>query len=787
MYFNKYPQPENFSFVKPSGLDAKAGTMAIKDRTFGFSFEDLGDDVYKLVVKGEAWPKQYSQAVLSEPEEAEQLGRATINAKDGLQIVKGNGKQLLGSREDRFFGVSGDAWIMQFDYEKSYRFYGLGEKMFGFEHSGRSTKFWNTDAWADFPYEAISEGTLDPYYISVPYLILKNGEDYCGILVNNPDAVFMHMNPNVIIANQNDADDILGTRFCVGSADGMPEVYFIQGPSLQELTQKLQKLVGVTPLPPVWSLGHQQCRWGYKSYKCLDNLEKNFTKYKIPNDGLWIDIDYMNEFRVFTFEKKLFKNPAKEIGKIQERNHPVVPIIDPGVKVDPNYDVYKDGCEKDVFCKNPEGENFVGFVWPGATVFPDFSMKKTREWWAAWVCKFAGDHGLIGAWLDMNDPSTGSSECHYMLFNDGKDSHATYHSQYALGMAQASKDGFMQANPELRPFLLSRSGFISTSRYAAVWTGDNASNRRYLRGAIPCSMNLSLSGIPFNGPDVPGFGFDTNTELAIDWYKTCFLFPFFRNHSSIGTLDQEPWTFKGKAKKVVKHFIQMRYKLMPYIYNLYIDQEELGDPIMRPLLYHFKDTKKLPLDRIDDQFMVGDSIMQAPCMDEDQKKREVKLPKGSWLNTINGRWVEGGKVVNAKKEDETTPLYVRDGAVIPMRGDKCETNETAFDDVELHIFMSKDQTKASSYIYKFDDGKTFAYQNGERTSVTFKVRQLRGTVKIDVVESDLSAGGLKVRPVLHAPGAKKVEFNGEELAIKETNVTFCGTKLKIRKAKAVKI
>ena len=787
MYFNKYPQPENFTFVKSSQMDLDANQFHITDRQFKFAFKDLGDDVYKLTVKNRVWPKQYSQAVLTPPTDAEKLDNASISKRKGIQITNEDGEITLASENGKFFGISGNAWIMQFEYSSKQRFYGLGEKMFGFEHSHKSTKFWNTDAWADFPYESLFEGHPDPYYVSIPYLIIKDGENYVGILVNNPDAVFIHTNPNVIIANQNDADDVLGTRLCIGAENGLPEVYFIQGPSLPELTQKLQKLVGTTPLPPIWALGHQQCRWGYKSYKDLDNLDKGFTKYKIPTDGLWVDIDYMDGFRVFTFDNKHFKNPPKQIKKIQDRNHPVVPIIDPGVKVDPDYSVYKDGCKKNVFCKNPEGTNFTGFVWPGATVFPDFSQEKTRKWWASWVKEFAQVNGLIGAWLDMNDPSTGSSNCMYMLFNNGTESHNTYHSQYALGMAQASRDGFQQANPELRPFLLTRSGFVSTSRYAAVWTGDNVSNRHYLKCAIPCTMNLSLSGIPFNGPDVPGFGGDTNPKLAIDWYKTCFLFPFLRNHSSINTLDQEPWVFGPKITKVLRHYIQMRYKMLPYIYNLWINQEQNGDPILRPLLYHFKHTNRLPIDKIEDQFMIGDSVMQAPILDEEATNREILLPKINWLNTMNGRWTEGGKTIKAKKEDMTTPLFIRDGAIIPMQTTLPDTNDTVLDDIELHIFLSKDNTKATTYTYNFDDGKTLEYQNGIRSSVTFKVRQLRGKVTIDVLDKDLSAGNLKVRPILHAPAAKSALFDGKDLDLKPASLKIFGNKLAAKKTRPVTI
>ncbi|WP_432798561.1 TIM-barrel domain-containing protein [Poriferisphaera sp. WC338] len=797
MYFNKYPQPENFSFANTrtlgsaknaKGANPTSGNFAVGKRNYKYNLKDHGNDVYQLTVKSSYWPKQYSQATLTPPKRATKHDLASISRLAGLNIASPtqSDQSLLQSEPGRFFGVSDRSWIMQFQYDPKFRFYGLGEKMFGFEHSRKSTKFWNTDAWADFPFESIYTGRPDPYYVSIPYLIIKNGDQYIGILVNNPYPVFVHTNPDVIIANQNDADDVNNTRFCIGSSDGLPELYFIIGPTLQQLTQKLQQLVGTTPLPPLWSLGHQQCRWGYKSYDDLDQLDKKFTQYKTPTDGLWLDIEYMDGFRVFTFNDKLFKNPAKQIKDITDRTHPVVPIIDPGVKVDEDYDVYTDGLKKKVFCQNPEGSPFVGFVWPGATVFPDFSLPRARKWWADKVAAFAKDNHLIGAWLDMNDPSTGSSDCMYMKFNDGKDDHETYHSQYALGMAQASRDGFLKANPTLRPFLLTRSGFISTSRHAAVWTGDNVSNRHYLKCAIPCTLNLSLSGIPFNGPDVAGFGDHTNTPLALDWYKTCFLFPFFRNHSSINTLDQEPWTFGPRASKTIKHFIQSRYKLLPYIYNLFMDQEEAGDPILRPLIYHYKHSAKTPIDELDDQFMVGPAIMQAPCMEEEQTKRDVVLPKDRWLDVQAGKWIAGGKTIRAKKEDQNTPLFVRSGSVLPMLTGTPTDNQSDLSKIELHIFLDKSYAQTVTYTYRFDDGKTFAYQDGERTSIMFKIKLAAGKLSISWLDSDFSAGELTVRPIVHTNAKlKSITVQGDEMKQSACTLNFAGAKLAAMKTKPI--
>ena len=388
--------------------------------------------------------------------------------------------------------MCGKAWLMQIEPTAGMQIYGMGEKNIGFERSGKRTKFWNTDVWADFAQDSIVNGVTDPMYVAVPYLVIKQENTYVGILINNPYAVFMSTDPEVRIANQQKAETT--SNFYFGAPDGVPQVYFLIGPTLDEITRKLQVLCGPTPLPPLWALGHQQCRWGYKGYEDLDALDHNFRKHEIPDDGLWLDIDYMDGYRVFTYSKDHFgPDPKAQIEELRSRGRHIVPIIDPGVKAEPGYPVFDDGMKNKAFCLSPEGKPFIGFVWPGATVFPISRLSARREWWAKQVEAFART-GVSGAWLDMNDPAVGSAELDEMLFDGGKNEHATYHSQYALGMAKASRDGFSRAEPSLRPFLLSRSGFIGTSRYAAIWTGDNCSNRHHLKSAIPVSVNLALSG-----------------------------------------------------------------------------------------------------------------------------------------------------------------------------------------------------------------------------------------------------------------------------------------------------
>jgi alpha-glucosidase len=725
MYFRKIHNPVNFSFPQLTGPIAPHSSttfseFSITDRQFSLSVTPYGEDVYRLDISSpKLWSRHYSQAELTNDFHEGRTDGIKLSAGGSIEITDSTGEVLLTSNPNQPFGVCGTAWLLQFVPTPGLQFYGMGEKNIPFERSGARTKFWNTDVWADFAWDAIVNGETDPMYVSTPYLVIKKGNEYIGVLVNNNDAVFMATPSDIQPSDFEEAK----SDFYVGSPSGKPEIYVIVGLSLSEVTSKLQRLVGVTPLPPLWSLGHHQCRWGYASADDLTGLAERFTEFEIPNDGLWLDIDYMDGYRVFTFNKDHWPNPHDNLKKLRDKGYRVIPILDPGVKVDPNYGIYQDGLSEDVYCLSPEKRPFIGFVWPGATVFPDFSTEEGRQWWSNQVKTFASA-GVSGAWLDMNDPAVGSAELDDMLFDHGKSPHATYHNQFALGMSRASHAGFLAAAPKERPFLLSRSGFISTSRYAAIWTGDNYANYHHLGNTISVSLNLALSGIPFNGPDVAGFGGDTTRQLAVQWYKAGFLFPFLRNHSVIGSRDQEPWQFDKSGLAIIRHYIRLRYKLLPYTYNLWIDQEELGAAVMRPLFYEFVDTEAVPLGNVSDQFMLGPALMHAPSISGRDEKRRVHLPNARWFSAANGAWIDGNQTIDVNPKDGETALFVRDGSIVPMLVGDPMNNQSDLSQIELHVFISENFVGEASVRYRFDDGASFNYRAGERTSFS-------ATVKVD--------------------------------------------------------
>jgi alpha-glucosidase len=537
--------------------------------------------------------------------------------------------------------------------------------------------------------------------------------------------------------------------FWFGADQGVAAFYLIAGDSVASVTRRLQRLVGKTPRPPLWSLGHHQCRWGYSGTRDLNELDAAFTAHQFPCDGLWLDIDYMDRYKVFTTSDQHFGDRAAELKSLAERGRKIIPILDPGVKVESGYAVATSGLAAGIYCQNPEGQPFVGFVWPGRTWFPDFSLPEARTWWAGYAQEFR-DWGFHGAWLDMNDPAVGGAELDDMRFQHGRWDHWTYHNQYATGMAEATHAGFLAAKPDERPFLLARSAATGSSRYTAVWTGDNWSNWHHLRTAIHCSINLALSGIPFNGPDVPGFGGNADAELAVAWYKAGMLFPFLRNHSMMGTARQEPWAFGAAALQTIRHHVRLRYKLLPYLYQLWIAQERDGSAVMRPLFHDFDNADGQVLDFVDDQFLIGPALMQAPLVHQGQQRRSVALPgQGRWMDAGSGEFFTAGRRIDVVSDSGSTPVYLREGFIIAMQpGIRIDQNNDLCD-IELHLILGAGFAGEATLDYIADDGLSYGYRRGETTSCIFAARRENDSIHLTVSELKCGWKPLTIRIVAY--------------------------------------
>ena len=541
--FVRFPRPENFRFLEKMKFKASGFTNGEFNAGAGF----LQDGILKItcVKKGyqeenysEMVPREFpvrSQTKTGKGSVAFVSGRYSAEfSLDAFSLTLKCGKKIFLQTDARFIGFNGARTIFRFLKEKDSPSWGFGEKTSGLNKNGKAMKMWNIDAWVDHPGKWNSKD-YDPAYVSIPFFMIKIRGRFTGFFLNNPCETFFNM-------GQADPES-----FHFGAYDGTCTLYIIPGDSPADVVRKFSQLTVLPDMPPLWSLGHHQARWGYTSTDKVREVVKGFRKSGIPLGAIWLDIDYMEGYRVFTWNKKKYKDHEELIRELHSSGIRLVTIVDPGIKQEKGNPEYEEGRDGGFFCRTWNGLEYTGLVWPGKTVFPDFSLERTRTWWAGKVARFL-EAGVDGIWIDMNDPATGDSERGDMLFKEGKVEHQFYHNQYAHLMARATKEGFQQKDNTIRPFILTRSGCTGTQKYSAVWTGDNFSSWEHLQMTIPESLNLSLSGISFNGADIGGFGGDTNEKLIVRWYQANFLFPFCRNHSVINSMEQEPFRFSKNAR-----------------------------------------------------------------------------------------------------------------------------------------------------------------------------------------------------------------------------------------------
>jgi alpha-glucosidase len=582
--------------------------------------------------------------------------------------------------------------------------YGLGEKTGHSNRRGREFTLWNTDVLnpnakgeADLTQAEKNSvddprGTgFDPYYVSIPFFY------HCDARTGAAAGFFID---NTWKAEFEFSDgDYYRFRFHGGHYDE----YIFAGPEMPTILERYTELTGRSTQPPVWALGHQQCRWAQYTEEEFLALGKIYRKKEISCDGLWLDINYMKDYRVFSWNEELFPNPGKLCAEAGQGGQSVVTIIDPGIAARENYDVYEEGMKKGMFCLTESGSVYCGQVWPGKTVFPDFFRPEVREWWAALIARHAA-LGVRGIWNDMNEPSSSAIPTDAMKFDGGQMPHERGHNEYALQMCRATVDGLRQARPEERPFVLSRAGSAGIQRFAAVWSGDNCSRWEHLAMSIPMLCGLGASGVPFVGADIPGFFEHADPELAVRWYQCGLFYPFFRNHSANWSAEQYPWTFGPAAEKLIREAVRFRYRLMPYLTTCFAQASESGAPVMRPLWYEFQ---RDPAARdADNQFLLGRDLLIAPVCEQGVSSRSVYLPEGLWYDWHSGDALEGGRWITCETPMERIGVFVRGGAVIPLWPDApLRADGHQPETIELRLFPPRAGEHVQSLLHE-DDGLT---------------------------------------------------------------------------------
>lgn len=631
-------------------------------------------------------------------------------------------------------------------------FYALGQRAgLQLERSGRRLENWATDPVNEH------NPSLDPMYMAVPVLmgLHPQGPAY-GVYLNHTgrSAVDLSLPDQLTISVQGQELDY----------------YLVFGPSPVDVVKGFSDLLGTMPLPPRWALGYHQSRWSYSPEAELRRIASELRQRKLPCDGLHLDIDYMRHYRVFTWNDQRFPNPAATIHDLHQQGFHVVTIVDPGVKVDPSFSVYREGLERKMFVSAEQGGPFQGYCWPDEAVFPDFLRPDVRFWWGN-LQKSLTDGGVDGIWNDMNEPAIFSQP-----FSQGpgkigtlpddilqgpekeRTTHAEVHNLYGSGMAQASYEGMRRLLNGSRPFILNRSGFAGIQRWSASWMGDNSSTWEHLEMSLPQLMNMGLCGIPFSGVDIGGFSGHATPELFARWIEAGILYPFCRNHASTGTRRQEPWEFGSQVEDIARTYLNLRYRLLPYLYSLFRQAAMCGEPVLRPLLYHFPHDPATY--HLHDQALLGAHILAAPVVKPGLTARAVYLPAGGWYDYWTDEYFEGPTHILAQAPLERLPLYVRAGTVLPLGPVMQYSTEKPLNPLTLEVYPGH----GSFSLYE-DDGETYEYVGGDTCSTDYRLTGSGDQLVVEVSQREglyMPTARRAVLRVHRAPGLEPFEESFED-------------------------
>ena len=584
-------------------------------------------------------------------------------------------------------------------------FYGLGDIPGHKNLRGQRRMLWGSDVYG---YVA----STDPLYKNIPFFIgLHHGQAYGIFFDNSFRSIF----------------DFGKERPSVSSFwahGGEMDFYFMFGPGVADVVESYGNLTGRPEMPPLWALGFHQCKWSYKTEDEVLEVAKGFQSHEIPCDAIYVDIDYMDGFRCFTWNnaENAYPDPARLTKKLEGMGIKTVAIIDPGIKVDPDYFVYQSGIEKDAFCKRMDGPLMTGNVWPGPCHFPDFTDPAARDWWADLFPPFMKESGLAGIWTDMNEPA---------VFNEDKTfprdvrhdydghpcSHRKGHNVYGMQMARATQEGLKRAFPDKRPFVITRSAFAGTQRYSSAWTGDIQSTWEHLKIGNHQCQRLALSGYSFVGTDIGGFSGRSDGELFVRWLQMGVFHPFCRVHSSGDENEQEPWSFGDPYTAIAKKFIELRYRILPYIYTVFEEHTRSGAPMLRSLIY--LDDQDSECHNRADEFGLGGVLLTCPVSKPKVEGRWMYLTIGNWFDFWTGELIQGGEERWVDVPLNSTPLFVRGGSVLPLAPIRM-SSVAPLTIMELHVYV--DDGAASGTLFEdAGDGygvsvlKTFSFKDGTLT------------------------------------------------------------------------
>jgi len=714
----------------PDGVELTSGKAKVRVTAFR-------DGVFRVrVAPNGTFPKDFSWAVIETPQPP---AVKVDDTKDEVRLTAGNivarihkspllidfvrdtGDVLVADSSDQPMAWNDGHVRVSKRMPEEEGYYGLGDKAGPMNRRNRAFTMWNTDAFA-------WQESTDPLYKTIPFFIgLRKGLAY-GIFFDNTWRSSFDF-------GKEDHDS-----YSFGAEGGEINYYFFAGPTPKKVVEDFTALVGRTKLPPLWTLGFQQSRYSYEPESRVYEVAKTFRDKKIPVDAIYLDIDYQDKNTPFTVDRSKFPTFEKMISDLTAQGIHTVLITDLHIKKDADhvYAPYDTGAKEDVFLKRADGTTYVGPVWPGDSVFPDFTLTRARDWWGGLYKNFS-DMGVSGFWNDMNEPAifltitkTMPLDVRHRLDDGTTLPHLAAHNIFGMQNVRATNDGLLKFRPNERPFVLTRAAYAGTQRYAATWTGDNVSTWNHLGMSTPMLLSMGISGYGLVGDDIGGFAGSPEPNLLTRWIEAGVFNPIYRDHTSKGTADQEPWVHGAKHEAIRKRYIEERYRLLPYIYTSVEEMTRTGIPLMRPLLLEFPQSPEFFDD--DREYLFGPALFVSPVTTELQDTKAVQLPPGNWYNYWTGEKSSDRELIKLNPALDEVPAFVRAGSIVPRQPLVQSTSETPNGPLELRVYPGGQDCKGSLYQ---DDGRSFNYEKGEFLRVNYSCQLAAAGIKIiSSVEKD---------------------------------------------------
>lgn len=647
--------------------------------------------------------------------------------------------------DDKSFGTSwiGSEITTYKQISDGEKFIGLGEKTGNLDRRGTAYENWNTDNPRYGPDD-------DPLYVTIPFYMGIHNSLVYGIFFDNSHRSRFNFGAS------ND-------RFSsFGADDGEMNYYFMHAPSVAGIIGLYTHLTGRMTMPPLWSLGYQQCRWSYFPDTEVLSIASSFRERKIPLDVMYLDIHHMDNYKIFTWHPVRFSNPGQMIGKLQDMNIHTTLIVDPGIKVEKGYEAYEDGLNRNVFATYPDGRPYTAQVWPGWCHFPDFTKPAAREWWGE---KFAPlvNLGVTGFWNDMNEiASWGNGYTPSLVEFDWEGRKTSYREAknvYGLLMARSTFEGTRRLMNNRRPLIITRAGYAGLQRYTALWTGDNQATDEHMMLGCRLVNSIGLSGVAFSGVDVGGFSKDPSPALFARWIGVGAFTPFFRSHTHHDTRSAEPWTFGEMVENISRNYISLRYRLLPYIYSAFRESALTGMPVSRSLAIDYAFDEKIYAYAYQNQYLFGPSILVAP-VESTRELVKVYLPAGSWYDMHDGKHYQGSSEIIAEAPLHRLPLYVRGGSVIPMQPAVQSTAELAGNTLSLHVYHGYE---SSDFDYYEDDGISYNYEQGDYISRKISYHPETREITIGDTEGKYTSRFSRAELIFHGfPENTEFRVNGKK-------------------------